>query len=218
MTLAKRSNHARHVSPVYEIPQQNYAGLGIGESQAAAPVIFKVKGKTIAFAAVGIISNMNLAHRTGPNKAGTLRFRDDKDYQLVINKLKAVRADYKILSIHYGKERDVDVDTFQKKRFTKAFDEADVDLILGHHAHVVRGIQRRGDGKIGFYGLGNYMMRGARNMGPLPDPQDYGLLGKLILKENLSNGRLYAESLSLHPLTQFYWNSRVMGPRTRSVV
>ena len=131
----------------------------------------------------------------------------------MINKLKAVRADYKILSIHYGKERDVDVDTFQKKRFTKAFDEADVDLILGHHAHVVRGIQRRGDGKIGFYGLGNYMMRGARNMGPLPDPQDYGLLGKLILKENLSNGRLYAESLSLHPLTEMHWNSRVMGPK-----
>ncbi|MGB0647254.1 MAG: CapA family protein [Bradymonadia bacterium] len=191
-------------------PEINYAGLGIGEAQAAAPVIFQVKGKTIAFAAVGIISNMNLAHRTGPNKAGTLRFRDDQDYQLVINALKSVSADYKILSIHYGKEREVNVDAFQKRRFAKAFNEAGVDLVLGHHAHVVRGIQRRDDGKVGFYGLGNYMMRGARNMGPLPDAQDYGLFGKLVLKENLSTGRLYAESLTLHPLTEMHWNSRVM--------
>ena len=91
----------------------------------------------------------------------------------------------------------------------------DVDLILGHHAHVVRAF--RGEVTADWLcGLGNYTMRGARNMGPLPDPQDYGLL-VTILKENLLMV-VFTQNRLVAPAYEMHWNSRSWVPRTRSVV
>jgi hypothetical protein len=130
---------------------------------------------------------------------------------LVLGALAQIKADYKILSIHYGTERDVKVDRRQRATFKKAFDKAGVDLILGHHAHVVRAVQRTEDNRVAFYGLGNYIMRGARNMGPLPDPQDYGLFGKIYLTEDKVSKRLVAQAIEVIPLTAMHWNARPLS-------
>ncbi len=188
------------------------AGLGLNDKGTLEADVFEVKGKRIAFIAVGIISNMNKRHRAGANKPGTLRFRDDKDYTRVLRAFEKVRADYKILSIHSGREREVALRRGQRARYHRALREAGVDLILGHHAHVVRGVERTSKGKLVFFGLGNYMMRGARNMGPFPDAQDYGLFGKIYLSVDPKTGRLEPQAVTVAPLTDMHRSARPMSP------
>jgi len=180
--------------------------------EAIAPDVFQWQGRTIAFSSVGIVTNMSRAHRAGPDKPGTVRYRDDKDYTLVLNALKEVKADLKLLSIHYGTERKFTLDRGQRKRFKRAIREAGVDIVIGHHAHVVRALERTPEDKVVFYGLGNYLIRGARNMGPLPDEQDYGLFSRVYLNVSPETGRFEVQAVEAVPLTNMHFIARPMKP------
>ena len=186
------------------------SGLGRNVAEAIAPEVFQWQGQTIAFSSVGIVTNMSRAHRAGPDKPGTVRFRDDKDYTRVLQALKSVKADLKLLSIHYGTERKVALDRGQRKRFKRAIEEAGVDIVIGHHAHVVRALERTEENKVVFYGLGNYLIRGARNMGPLPDAQDYGLFSRLYLNVSPETGRFEVQAVEAIPLTNMHFVARPM--------
>jgi poly-gamma-glutamate synthesis protein (capsule biosynthesis protein) len=186
------------------------SGLGRNEAEAIAPEVFQWQGRTIAFSSVGIVTNMSRAHRAGPSKPGTVRFRDDKDYTRVLQALKKVKADLKLLSIHYGTERKVTLDRGQRERFMRAIREAGVDVVIGHHAHVVRALERTAGNKVLFYGLGNYLIRGARNMGPLPDKQDYGLFSRLYLNVSPETGKFEIQAVEAIPLTNMHFIARPM--------
>ena len=63
-----------------------------------------------------------------------------------------------------------------------------IDLIVGHHAHVVRGVEIAGNSLI-FYGLGNFLHHGTADMTAKGICRDYGLMARVHLKK-AADGKL----------------------------
>jgi poly-gamma-glutamate synthesis protein (capsule biosynthesis protein) len=128
------------------------AWIGAGENleQARRMALFTVRGKRIAF--LGYSLTQPLEFFAGPNRPGTA-----PGYaKLVVADVVAARrqADYVIVSFHWGREASGTAQTYQRDTAHKAID-AGADVIIGHHPHVLQGIERYRRGII-FYSLGNF--------------------------------------------------------------
>ena len=185
------------------------AGIGRNLNEATRPVVFTKKGYRIAFSAIGIATNSNKKHHATATKPGSAAFRYAPHYKRVLQRLKKVKADYKILSIHYGTERQITLNVGQRRKFERAVNEAGVDLVIGHHPHVVRALQKH-RGRVILYSLGNYIMRGAANMAKYGTSRDFGLFGRLYLSYNPKSRRLEAQAIEVVPLTQMHSFPRPM--------
>jgi hypothetical protein len=63
--------------------------------------------------------------------------------------------------------------------FRRGLEEAKVNLVLGHHPHVVRGVEATPEkGQAIFYSLGNLLFIGGAEKDSSPLGLDYGLLGR----------------------------------------
>jgi poly-gamma-glutamate capsule biosynthesis protein CapA/YwtB (metallophosphatase superfamily) len=69
---------------------------------------------------------------------------------------RAAGAEFVIASIHWGTEYHHAPDALQRQVARRVIESPDVDLILGHHAHVVQPFERIG-AKWVAYGLGNHV-------------------------------------------------------------
>jgi poly-gamma-glutamate capsule biosynthesis protein CapA/YwtB (metallophosphatase superfamily) len=71
--------------------------------------------------------------------------------------LKAARADHDVLAVivHWGDEY-ADAPAHVQKTAARALVDAGADLVIGHHPHVLQGIERHGAGIIA-YSLGNFV-------------------------------------------------------------
>jgi poly-gamma-glutamate synthesis protein (capsule biosynthesis protein) len=125
---------------------------GAGENLAAArrPAVMERKGKKIAFLAYSL--TQPLEYFAGENHAGTAPgyarfFRED------IRQAKSA-ADYVVVSFHWGAELAVFPKSYQVDAARRAID-AGADLIIGHHPHVLQGVERYRGGLI-LYSLGNF--------------------------------------------------------------
>ncbi|MBM4370129.1 MAG: CapA family protein [Deltaproteobacteria bacterium] len=159
----------------------HHAGAGRDEAEAATPAIFTVKGVRVAFAAVSI------GVRATKSRAGVISTHSPDP---ALKALRDAKADLRILSMHAGTERALVPVAYQKTLARRAISDFGVDVVIGHHPHVVQGIERYGNGLI-FYSLGNFALRGARNMGSdkeLRGTGDYGLLVRLDLRVNPRKG------------------------------
>jgi poly-gamma-glutamate synthesis protein (capsule biosynthesis protein) len=173
----------KHLAALAEERGAHFAGVGLDRDQAARPALLSHRGARIAFSAIGIVTNMIKEHRAGAEKPGSLGYRFAEDWELAAEEIGKVEADLKLLSIHYGKERRNGADAKQLEEWRWAAREKGVDVVIGHHAHVVRGVEMH-RGKLIFYGLGNFLIRGARDMGSDPKLRvwgDFGLLAKVYL-------------------------------------
>ena len=171
----------------------HFAGAGKDIDQAAAPAVYEVKGVRIAFAAVSI------GTRATSTQAGVVSTHKP---DAALEALKGAKADIRILSMHAGKERKLEPVGYQKNLARRAVKDFGVDIVIGHHPHVVQGIERYGDGLI-FYSLGNFALRGARNMGSVKELKgtgDWGLLVKLKLRWNTRRSRLDFRHLEALPI------------------
>ena len=65
-------------------------------------------------------------------------------------------ADFVILSMHWGRGYDTAPDDIQTDLGPRLLASPDIDLILGHHAHVVQPVAEI-DGEFLVYGLGNFL-------------------------------------------------------------
>lgn len=160
-----------------------WTGIGLDRAQAARPAVFDHRGARVAFSSIGTLTNMIRAHQATADKPGSLGIRFPDDFKQVAEELGKAEGDLKLMSIHYGKERRIRVDERQLRDWRWLATTEKADVIITHHAHVVRGVELLNDRLI-FYGLGNFMIRGARDMGS--DPRlaiwgDYGLLAKVLL-------------------------------------
>jgi poly-gamma-glutamate synthesis protein (capsule biosynthesis protein) len=182
------------------------AGIGLDRDHASRPAELDVAGAHVAFSAIGNVTNMNNAHRAGEHKPGTMGYRHDEDWELVTSRLAATPADLRILSIHYGTERDIRADDRQRREYRQAAGERGADVVLGHHAHVVRGVELH-QGKPIFYGLGNFLIRGAADISTRPDQHvccDFGLLARVYFRREPGAGgapHLAARALEVVPIT-----------------
>ena len=158
-----------------------YAGLGADFEEATRPGCLELGGMKLGFAATGIVTGQRAEHRAGDAKPGQAAYRRRGDFEIVVNRLREIPADYRILSIHYGLEGRVVPDKRQLDDWRGfAAREKGIDLIVGHHPHVAQGVERVGDSLI-FYGLGNFLHPGTAEMKRFGLCRDYGLMAKVHL-------------------------------------
>ncbi len=141
--LAETLQHLRSASI-------DWIGAGKNLSEARKMALYSIKGKKIAF--LGYSLTQPIEFFAGPDRPGTAPGYE----KLVTADIAAARrqADYVIVSFHWGKEANSTVQAYQLAAAHKAID-AGADVIIGHHPHILQGIERYGRGII-FYSLGNF--------------------------------------------------------------
>lgn len=176
-----------------------YAGIGSNLDEAIKPGCLDVDGARIGFSAIGIITGDQPQYRAGPDSPGQASYRDRADFEAAVDKLAAMPADYRILSIHYGLEGRVIPDERQLADWRSfAAEEKGIDLIVGHHPHVAQGVELDGKSLI-FYGLGNFLHPGTAEMTRFGLCRDYGLMAKVYLAR--IDGAWKVEAIEAIPLT-----------------
>jgi len=176
-----------------------YAGIGADFDEAIRPGCLDLGRTRIAFSAIGIITGDRPQYRAGPNKPGQASYRDRADFEAAVNKLAAMPADYRILSIHYGLEGRVVPDERQFADWRGfAAGHKGIGLIVGHHPHVVQGVEFDSKSLI-FYGLGNFLHPGTAELTRFGICRDYGLMAKVHLAR--VDGAWRVEAIEAIPLT-----------------
>jgi len=127
-----------------------HAGAGADLSMARKGAIVSVSGVTVALLAYSLTYPAEFY--AGNDRAGTAPGRESY-FTTDIARAKQ-SADYVIVSFHWGAECAEFPRDYQKSTARKAID-AGADVILGHHPHVLQGIEFYKSGVI-FYSLGNF--------------------------------------------------------------
>ena len=125
-----------------------HSGAGLTADQAA-PVIFPLAGKKIAFAAWNHDST-NPAHDRYP--ALFLNIFNRTEAEAEIRKLRQ-KADIVIASIHWGTDYSFFHESWQREA-AEGLAAAGADIIMGHHSHTLQPFETIGSAAV-FYGLGS---------------------------------------------------------------
>jgi gamma-polyglutamate biosynthesis protein CapA len=129
-----------------------YIGAGRDLYQARSPVIFDIKGYTIAF--LGYTEAIWSTIQADKENSGIVHL----DEKTVLDDILFTKAyhkpDYIILSIHWGIEQK-NVPRSSDRELAHKFIDAGADIIFGHHPHVIQGIEMYKGGLIA-YSLGNF--------------------------------------------------------------
>lgn len=128
------------------------AWIGAGENldEARKMALYTIKGKKVAF--LGYSLTQPIEFFAGKTRSGTTPGYE----KIVTTDVASARrqADYVIVSFHWGREASTTVQEYQRKAAHSAID-AGADAIIGHHPHILQGIERYKQGII-FYSLGNF--------------------------------------------------------------
>jgi calcineurin-like phosphoesterase len=127
-----------------------HSGAGANIQAARAPVFMERNGLRLAFLSYNGVSEATFA---GPNSYGVANAETAAIIQDVVGA--RASADVVIVSLHAGTEY-VDTPTAQQGSLARAAIDAGAALVLGHHAHVLQGMQEYNDGLVA-YGLGNFV-------------------------------------------------------------
>lgn len=106
-------------------------------------------------------------------------------------------AEFTIVALHWGDEYTHDPNHLQSDLAPKLIKSKDIDMLLGHHAHVVQPIENVA-GEWIVYGMGN-LMAAHRTPG---DPQNEGLLVRFTVGEDPASGEFSATGAEYLPLLQ----------------
>jgi poly-gamma-glutamate capsule biosynthesis protein CapA/YwtB (metallophosphatase superfamily) len=164
------------------LKNQRLLVIGVGKNieEARRPAIFECKNTKIAF--LGYNSIVKEGHwaevdRPGcaplrawtlyepiepsqpgtPARAHTFPRRDDVSAMVEDIKKAKTQADLVIVSIHSGIHMTPAVIAEYQKEYAHVAIDSGADLILQHHAHILKGIEVY-SGKVIFYGLGNFAL------------------------------------------------------------
>jgi len=125
-----------------------HVGGGMGPNEPYNAKIVAKNGIKIAFiGAQNIISS-----DVGPQTAGIAYL--DVHHQLKEIKAIEKEVDFTVVSLHWGSEY-VDTPSVKQKEIAHKFIDAGADIIIGHHPHILQGIERYRNGLI-VYSLGNF--------------------------------------------------------------
>lgn len=108
-------------------------------------------------------------------------------------------AEVVVVALHWGTEYDHDPNSQQLELAPRLIASPDIDLLLGHHAHVVQPIEKIG-GEWVVYGMGNLMANHAEPQGPKSE----GLLTRFTIVEDVGTGRFAVTAAEYLPLYQTY--------------
>lgn len=128
-----------------------HVGGGSDLAHARAPAIFLINGRRFAF--LGYSLTLPESFYAAPTKPGTA-FGHEQHIREDVKRARA-QADVVIVSFHWGQEGTTILRDYQTRIGHLAVD-AGAQVVLGHHPHILQGIERYGDGII-FYSLGNFV-------------------------------------------------------------
>ena len=164
--LSLANNHAMDYGPetlltaIELLRAENVAAVGAGANAAAAhaPLIIEQDGLTIAFLSyvnvpVEASSGFDTAVWTATENSPGLAWADPQGIQADLAVL-SEDIDVTIVLLHSGIEYQAAPGEAQQEAAYAAID-AGADLVIGHHTHILQGIERYGDGVI-LYGTGNF--------------------------------------------------------------
>jgi poly-gamma-glutamate synthesis protein (capsule biosynthesis protein) len=172
-----------------------FAGTGT-DATAFSPRIVTIKGIRIALSAVSFGSG---AFSPTGTQIGMAYLFDKTHFDRVLEGLRTAEADLKLLSVHYGTENYIGLNGGQAALYRRAVDEAGVHLVIGHHPHVVRGVEvLPADNAAIFYSLGNLLFIGGAEKDNGGLGSDYGLLGRAYF--SFTTGQASLQALEAVPL------------------
>lgn len=114
-----------------------------------------------------------------------------KDVIDALEYMKQNNVQMKIITFHWGIERDYQFNKEQQELAHLSIDQG-ADLIVGHHPHVLQGIEQY-KGKYIIYSLGNFVFGGNKN----PKDKDSMILSYSV---DFTNGNLVNESINIIPV------------------
>ncbi|WP_411041954.1 CapA family protein [Streptomyces collinus] len=122
---------------------------------ALTPLVMDVKGVKVAQISFAFGFN---AHELPKDKPWLVNQNDLGRIQAAEKRARAAGAEVVILSIHWGREHHPDPSTPQLEFARQLARRTGIDLVIGHHAHVVQPMEKV-DGTWIAYGLGNQVAR-----------------------------------------------------------
>lgn len=126
-------------------------GAGADGRAARAPAILEVRGKRFGFLAYSLTLPENFfATDTRPGTA----FGNEEHVRADVAALKN-HVDFVLVSFHWGQEGKTELRDYQM-RVGRAAIEAGARAVIGHHPHILQGVERYRDGVI-LYSLGNFV-------------------------------------------------------------
>jgi poly-gamma-glutamate capsule biosynthesis protein CapA/YwtB (metallophosphatase superfamily) len=133
-----------------------HVGTGKTRDEAEAPVTIERGGQRFVFLAVTSIWNQGEL-RSHPAREHVA----DADIARLAERVRSLRAANpaaRIVVSHHGGEEYSLAPTTLSRALGRAALDAGADVVLGHHPHVLQGVEQRADGLV-FHSLGNLLMR-----------------------------------------------------------
>ncbi len=140
-------------------------GTGRTRKEAFTPYVYVKRGVKVAVLGVTVLRNYPVQQRVG---FWTFIHRS-KIHEELPRRIAAMRSkyDFFVLSLHFGVEYYQTIGRFDRTLIEKVV-KAGVDVLIGHHPHVLRPIVHTGKAVL-FYSLGNflfdYQMNGSERAG-----------------------------------------------------
>jgi poly-gamma-glutamate capsule biosynthesis protein CapA/YwtB (metallophosphatase superfamily) len=131
-----------------------YVGAGRNAEAARKPYLFRKGANTVAVLAY---YGGGEARPAGKNTSGVAS-RDLSSIEHDVNVARDSGATYIVVILHWGTEK-ADTPDVSQRWFARALIKAGVDAVIGHHPHVLQGIERYRKGVI-VYSLGNFVFGG----------------------------------------------------------
>ncbi|MBT2505477.1 CapA family protein [Streptomyces sp. ISL-98] len=162
-TCSTASNHSldhgpagvRRTLDALDAAGLKHTGSARTREESVKPLILDVKGVKVA----QLSYTLGFNGREVPADKPWLANRTSFDKIAAAEKAaRAAGAEVVILSIHWGREHHPDPGTPQLKLARRLAEETGIDLVIGHHAHVVQPMEKI-DGTWVAYGLGNQLAR-----------------------------------------------------------
>jgi poly-gamma-glutamate capsule biosynthesis protein CapA/YwtB (metallophosphatase superfamily) len=174
-------DYTNFLDTIDHLKKNGITGIGLGKDidEARKPVIVDVKGTRIGFLAINAIENLPNFH-AGIGKPGTAPLKvhttfewidhqpgippisytkaNEKDVNDIIEDIKKLRPQVDVLvwSCHWGLHMMPKVLADYETKLAHDVIDAGADLILGHHPHIMKGIEIYKDKAI-FYSMGNFV-------------------------------------------------------------
>jgi len=187
-----------------------HTGAGRGGSEARRAAIARKGGYSVAFLAyvepmwsvveardppwpapLATIGPDGVTKSAGPGRPGTAVIRDDT----LMSDIASLRArgdiDIIAVSFHWGEEIAAEPNAYQRK-FARMAIDGGADIVLGHHPHVLQGVERYKDGLI-LYSLGNLVF-------DMREDSTFDSLAAIVRLGRETSGKARIETLELVPL------------------
>ncbi|MEU3912163.1 MULTISPECIES: CapA family protein [unclassified Streptomyces] len=132
-----------------------HTGSARSQQEADRPNILDVKGVKVA--QLSFASGFN-GHEVPGDKPWLANLVSVKAVAAAEKRARAAGAEVVILSVHWGREHQSDPSGPQRELARAIARDTGVDLVIGHHAHVVQPMEKI-DGTWVAYGLGNQLAR-----------------------------------------------------------